>query len=110
MHIVRASLLILSAIIGTVSFFTAWPSAYAQQQETQQKLVESVDIIGNRRLRKEDILYYVQTRPGDVYNPQQVQRDLQAILAYGFFDKTATRVTAEDAPRFRLSATSNSRA
>jgi outer membrane protein insertion porin family len=98
MHIVRASLLILSAIIGSISFFTAWPSAYAQQ-ETQQRLVESVDIQGNRRLRKEDILYYVQTRPGDVYNPQQVQRDLQAILAYGFFEKTETRVVAEDAPR-----------
>ncbi|MEA2174942.1 MAG: outer membrane protein insertion porin family [Blastocatellia bacterium] len=105
MHIVRASLLILSAIIGTVFFFTAWPSVHAQQPETQQKLVESVDIIGNRRLRKEDILYYVQTRPGDVYNPQQVQRDLQAILAYGFFDKTATRVTAEDAPRGGIAIT-----
>ena len=28
-------------------------------------MVEEVDIIGNRRLRKDDILYYVQTRPGD---------------------------------------------
>ena len=35
---------------------------------------------GNRRLRDEDILYYVQTRPGDVYKPEQVERDLQAIL------------------------------
>jgi outer membrane protein insertion porin family len=99
MHIVRASLLILSAIIGSVLFFNLPPSARAQQPEAPQRLVETVDIIGNRRLRKEDILYYVQTRPGDPYNPQQVQRDLQAILAYGFFDKTETRVTAEDAPR-----------
>jgi outer membrane protein insertion porin family len=64
-----------------------------------QRLVESVDITGNRRLRKDDILYYVQTRPGDPYNEQQVQRDLQAILALGFFDKTATRVLTEDGAR-----------
>jgi len=64
-----------------------------------QRLVESVDITGNRRLRKDDILYYVQTRPGDPFNEQQVQRDLQAILALGFFDKTKTRVLTEDGAR-----------
>jgi outer membrane protein insertion porin family len=41
----------------------------------------------------------VQTRPGDVYNAAQVERDLQAILALGFFDKVQTRVTVEDGPR-----------
>jgi outer membrane protein insertion porin family len=64
-----------------------------------QRLVEEVDIVGNRRLRKDDILYYVQTRPGDVYNEQQVQRDYQAILALGFFDKTATRVLTDEGSR-----------
>ncbi|MGH9903357.1 MAG: BamA/OMP85 family outer membrane protein, partial [Pyrinomonadaceae bacterium] len=65
----------------------------------QQRLVESVDIQGNRRLRDEDLLYYVQTRPGDVYNEARAQRDLQALLALGFFDKTATRVLAQEGPR-----------
>jgi outer membrane protein insertion porin family len=88
-------LAVLSAIIAIASFFWAKP-AYAQ---TQQRLVESVDIIGNRRLRKDDILYYIQTRAGDTYNPAQVQRDLQAILALNFFDKVDTRVTEEIGPR-----------
>jgi outer membrane protein assembly factor BamA len=31
--------------------------------------------------------------------PAQVERDLQAILSLGFFDKVETRVTIEDGPR-----------
>lgn len=97
MHTRRASWLIfLSAIVG-ISFFFFNPSR--AQAQTGQRLVESVDIQGNRRLRDEDILYYVQTRAGDVFNPDQVQRDLIAILALGFFDKTKTRVLTEEGAR-----------
>jgi hypothetical protein len=38
-------------------------------------------------LRKDDILYYVQTRAGDPFNAEQVQRDLQTILQLGFSTK-----------------------
>jgi outer membrane protein insertion porin family len=86
----------LSAIICISSLAFAKP-AYAQ--DPQQRIVEDVDIQGNRRLRKDDVLHYVQTRPGDVYNPAQVERDLQAINALGFFDKVESRVTAEPGPR-----------
>src|SRR5256714_14099930 len=94
----RVWLAVLSAIICLTSFSLARPT-YAQTPQPQARLVESVDIIGNRRLRKDDILYYIQTRAGDTYNEAQVQRDLQAILALGFFDKVDTRVTIEDGPR-----------
>src|SRR5256714_1629105 len=94
----RVWLAVLSAIICLTSFSLARPT-YAQTPQPQTRLVESVDIIGNRRLRKDDILYYIQTRAGDTYNEAQVQRDLQAILALGFFDKVDTRVTIEDGPR-----------
>jgi outer membrane protein insertion porin family len=94
-------LAVLSVVIGATSlFFTCLTRA-----QQQPRLVESVDIIGNRRLRKEDIIYYIQTRPGDPYNPAQVERDLQAILALGFFDKTATRVTTEEGPRGGVNVT-----
>ncbi len=43
----------------------------------QQQLVESVDIAGNRRLRDDDLLYYIKTRPGDTYNQAQLERDLK---------------------------------
>lgn len=64
-----------------------------------QQLVESVDIQGNRRLRDEDLLYYIKTRPGDVYDPAALERDLRELLSLNFFDKTATRVLTEDGIR-----------
>ncbi len=96
MHVYRALwLTVLSAFVGTAILFGAEP-VRAQQPP---KRVEQVQITGNRRLRQEDILYYVQSREGDVYNPAQVERDLQAILALGFFDKTYTRVLTQEGPR-----------
>lgn len=101
MHSYRAFWLILLCIaIGATSLVFTY-RARAQQQ----RLVENVDVIGNRRLRKEDIIYYIQTKPGDAYNPAQVERDLQAINALGFFDKTSTRVTTADGARGGIDVT-----
>src|SRR6266496_2807659 len=101
MHLYRAFLLVfVSAIVGTIIATPRRVNAQQPQQPPQPpKLVESVDITGNRRLRKDDILYYVQTRPGDPYSAEQVERDYQTILALGFFDKTATRVLTEPGAR-----------
>jgi outer membrane protein insertion porin family len=97
MHSYRAFwLFFLSLFVGITTNFAAPGRVLAQQT---QRLVESVDVIGNRRLRKDDILYYIQTRPGDPYNEQQVQRDYQTLLSLTFFDKTATRVLTENGPR-----------
>ena len=99
MHLYCAfRLFFLSLVVGLATFF-AVPRPVTAQQTPSQRVVESVDVTGNRRLRKDDILYWVQTRPGDVYNPEQVERDYQAILQLGFFDKTATRVLTETGPR-----------
>ena len=65
----------------------------------QQQLVESVDISGNRRLRDEDLLYYIKTRPGDAYDAAQLERDLKELLSLNFFDKTKTRVLTEPGVR-----------
>lgn len=96
MHLYRGLLLILLSGIILLHYISAPRPVSAQQT---QRVVESVDITGNRRLRKDDILYYVQTRAGDPFNEQQIQRDLQAILALGFFDKTSTRVFTEEGAR-----------
>ncbi len=67
--------------------------------EQTQQIVESVDIQGNRRLRDEDLLYYIKTRTGDIYDPAALERDLKELLSLNFFDKTATRVLTEDGIR-----------
>ena len=101
MHLYRASLLCFSSVlVGIIAIFAAPDRASAQQTPPPpQRIVESVDITGNRRLRKDDILYYIQTRPGDVYNVDQVQRDYQTLLSLSFFDKIKTRVSTETGPR-----------
>jgi outer membrane protein insertion porin family len=97
MHFYRVVLLAaISLFIGTVFLLVPAP---ARAQQPQQRLVEEVDIQGNRRLRKEDLLYYVQMRAGDPFNPAQAERDLQTLLGLGFFDKVNARVSTEDAPR-----------
>src|SRR5919107_2875704 len=92
----------LAALLGCLMLLDAalLPlSASAQEPQassSQQKLVEDVQVEHNIRLRDEDILYHIQTRAGDPYNPAQVQRDLQALLNLPFFDKTETRVSIVD--------------
>lgn len=99
MHFYRVVLIAALAFIIGTTCFAFYQRVSAQQPQQPQRLVEDVDIIGNRRLRKEDILYWIQTRAGDPYNADQVNRDLQTILSLNFFDKVGTRVTIEDGPR-----------
>ena len=98
MHFYRRFLLIfLSGFVGITTFLFAPESTHAQQPA--QRTVEDVQIIGNRRLRREDILYWIQIRQGDPFTEVQIQRDMQAILALGFFDKVKSRVYTEEGPR-----------
>jgi outer membrane protein insertion porin family len=98
MHSYRGFLLILlSGFVGIATFLFAPVSTHAQQPA--QRTVEDVQIIGNRRLRKEDILYWIQIRQGDPFTEAQLQRDMQAILQLGFFDKVKSRVYWEEGPR-----------
>ncbi|HEX8177387.1 MAG TPA: outer membrane protein assembly factor BamA [Pyrinomonadaceae bacterium] len=100
MHIMRAFLLIfLSAAILILSSGTNHVALAQDAPASGQRVVEAVDVRGNRRNRDEDLLYYVQTRPGDVFNPEQAQRDLQALLALNFFDKVNASVTTEEGTR-----------
>src|ERR1041385_4400280 len=87
-------LLLLDATLLPVKARAQGPQQQPSSQ--QQKIVGDVQLAGNRRQRDEDILYHIQTRKGDVYNPSQVQRDLQALLNLPFFDKTKTRVSVID--------------
>ena len=64
-----------------------------------QQIVETVDIQGNRRLRDDDLLYYIKTRPGDTYDPAALERDLRELISLNFFDKTATRVLTTEGVR-----------
>jgi outer membrane protein insertion porin family len=103
MHNFRVFGLVVLALV-----FFAFPALVAKHVDasntsnlaaSSQQVVESVDIQGNRRLRDEDLLYYIKTRPGDVYDPAALERDLKELLSLNFFDKTATRVLTEPGVR-----------
>ncbi|MDH3492122.1 MAG: outer membrane protein assembly factor BamA [Acidobacteriota bacterium] len=109
MHNLRAISFLFLAF--TMLFNTAFGAEETAKKETRsektlekkvtpnQQLVESVDIQGNRRLRDEDLLYYIRTRAGDTYDPAQLERDLKELLSLSFFDKVATRVLTEQGIR-----------
>lgn len=108
MQILRAfALVLLSVVFVLVAVSVAADSKTDdgaknnRKTETvkQQQLVESVDIQGNRRLRDEDLLYYIKTRAGDVYSQTQLEWDLKQLLSLNFFDKVATRVFTEEGAR-----------
>lgn len=63
------------------------------------KLVETVDIQGNRISTDESLFKHVKTRPGDVFDEKQINKDLQALLETGFFRPKATRVFYETGVR-----------
>ena len=63
------------------------------------RLVERLEIVGNRRSTVEQIRSWIKTQPGEPYNSDQAKRDLNTILATGYFDKTATRVYTEEGAR-----------
>ena len=61
--------------------------------------VESVDVIGNRRLDLKWIRALIQTRAGEPYDEAQVKLDFEKLLATRQFDKLTSRVFTEDGVR-----------
>jgi len=61
--------------------------------------IETLEIIGNRRLTKEQILAWVHSRPGNLFSYEQLAKDLNAIRASGYFDKSQTRASVEKGAR-----------
>ncbi len=104
MHKISAfGLVVLSLAVMATSHFAATEitsdAKPAAKAIAAQQIVESVDIQGNRRLRDEDLIYYIRTRPGDTYDPAALERDLRELLSLNFFDKSATRVLTTDGVR-----------
>lgn len=52
-----------------------------------QDLVEKIEIIGNERVSRETVLYYLSSREGDYYNQELFKRDFRVLWSTGFFSK-----------------------
>ena len=65
-------------------------SALAQQSET----IDSIRVIGNRRIPKETVLARLFTHPGDTYDPISIERDFNSLWNTSYFDNL--RIERED--------------
>ena len=59
------------------------------------KLIEAIDIQGNRRLADKELLPHIKTRLGEQFDAKQAQDDLQSLLKLGLFNTSQTRVVTE---------------
>ena len=97
----KASLYILSLLICLFAALcqVAFAGLGQDPPAGQDVVLDDVEIRGNRRIPKESILYYVQSKPGDRYNPDLARRDLESVLSQGWFDPLRTRILLDDSPR-----------
>jgi len=82
MRTFRASLLVVLSIFAYISFYFLYrlrPAAQGQLKHGWLKM----SVSQGTAAQTEDILYYVQTRQGTPFNPEQA-KGLQAINAWGF--------------------------
>jgi len=48
-------------------------------------MVEKIEIVGNERVTRETVLYYLSSREGDLYSEELLRRDFRTLWSTGFF-------------------------
>ena len=76
----RISRLALMALVALVALSAG--SVLAQQSQS----IDSIRVIGNRRIPKETILARLFTHPGDTYDPISIERDFNSLWNTAYFD------------------------
>jgi outer membrane protein insertion porin family len=81
------------AALLTTGFCLVLFSSIALAQ--QSKLIENLDVQGNRRLTDEEILRHIKIRPGERFDQDRVEEDLRSLLKLSDLDPSNTRVVTE---------------
>jgi TonB family protein len=56
------------------------------------RLVEAIEVVGNRRFSDAEIMEHIKTKLGEPFNGPQILSDLESILATGSFNSLTSRV------------------
>jgi len=96
---IKRVMVVSALILAFFSLTLARPALAQQPPAAQDVLIEDIEIRGNRRIPRETILYYVQSKPGDRYNPDLVRRDFEALLSQGWFDPLKTKLLEDTGTR-----------
>ena len=83
----------LAHIVLVLALALSAAAALAQQSQT----IESIRVIGNRRIPKETLLARLFTHPGDTYDPISIERDFNSLWNTSYFDDV--RIEREDSEK-----------
>ena len=84
---------LLSRLAGALLLLAlAFPAGAALAQQPQT--IDSIRVIGNRRIPKETVLARLFTHPGDAYDPISIERDFNSLWNTAYFDDL--RIERED--------------
>ena len=67
--------------------------------QAEGRLVERLEIMGNRTISVDRIESLIKITPGEPFRKETMEKDLQSVLASGFFDSKQTRVYTESGVR-----------
>ena len=71
---------IFVAALGMILIICA-PPLMAQEGE----IIESLKIIGNKRIDESTIIYYIQSKPGTVLSKEKIRKDIEQVFSLGQF-------------------------
>jgi len=74
-------LYLISAAIMALVFMVGASPLSAQEGE----IIESLKIVGNKRIDESTILYYIQSKPGTVLSKSKIGKDIEQIFSLGQF-------------------------
>lgn len=65
-----------------------------------QETIEKIEVIGNDRISRDTIIYYLSSREGDYYNENLLKKDFRVLWSTGFFSDL--RIETEDGQRGKI--------
>ncbi len=88
----RTMILLMLALVAAAAL-----AQEPQGSDQQTQTIDSIRVIGNRRIPKETILARLFTHPGDTYDPVSIERDFNSLWNTGYFEDL--RIEREDSER-----------
>lgn len=93
----RTKLMPCKYIILAVAFVIFFPLKNyslinAQENEAPQAIIRKIEYKGNHRISGNTIKAAIKTNEGDIYDPQAISQDVDAIWLLGFFDNIEVEV------------------
>ena len=61
------------------------------------EIIENIMVIGNKKVSKDTVLFYMKSKPNEIYSKDILKKDFQSLWETGFFENI--RIETEDGPQ-----------